>query len=152
MSDETNELAQINASSAPDAFDMAVNQDLISFSLGSDPFDGPEVVQSMEIKSTRQVSKAVPKDSSSAKPADAGAAESRDAAADNADVKEAQTVSAGRSAFVFLGHWRQLFSQSVSTRVGRVLTNALLCVSSAKECATVFVSRRRMFWRGNTEL
>lgn len=94
MSDETNELAQINASSAPDAFDMAVNQDLISFSLGSDPFDGPEVVQSMEIKSTRQVSKAVPKDSSSAKPADAGAAESRDAAADNADVKEAQTVSA----------------------------------------------------------
>lgn len=98
MSDETNELAQINASSAPDAFDMAVNQDLISFSLGSDSFDGPEVVQSMEIKSTRQVSKAVPKDSSSAKPADAGAAESQDAAkgavAENADVKEAQTVSA----------------------------------------------------------
>lgn len=60
---------------------------------------------------------------------------------------------AGRKVgFRILGHWRQLFSQSVSTRVGRVLTNALLCVSSAKECATVFVSRRRMFWRGNTEL
>lgn len=52
----------------------------------------------MEIKSTRQVSKAVPKDSASAKPTDAGAAEPRDAAkgavAENADAKEAQTVSA----------------------------------------------------------
>lgn len=59
--DETNELSRVSPASAVDAFDMAVNQDLISFSLGS-PRNGVEIEQddalSLEIKSTRQVAKA----------------------------------------------------------------------------------------------
>ncbi len=62
--DETNELSRVSAASAVDAFDMAVNQDLISFSLGS-PRNGVEIEQddalSLEIKSTRQVAKATPR-------------------------------------------------------------------------------------------
>ncbi|PKU89440.1 hypothetical protein CQR46_1414 [Bifidobacterium pseudolongum subsp. globosum] len=62
--DETNELSRVSPSSAVDAFDMAVNQDLISFSLGS-PRNGVEIEQddalSLEIKSTRQVAKATPR-------------------------------------------------------------------------------------------
>lgn len=62
--DETNELSTVEPSDAVDAFDMAVNQDLISFSLGS-PRNGVEVPsqapESLEIKSTRQVAKAEPK-------------------------------------------------------------------------------------------
>ncbi|WP_420908179.1 hypothetical protein [Bifidobacterium pseudolongum] len=63
--DETNELSRVSPASAVDAFDMAVNQDLISFSLGS-PRNGVEIEQddalSLEIKSTRQVAKATPRD------------------------------------------------------------------------------------------
>lgn len=62
--DETNELSRVSPASAVDAFDMAVNQDLISFSLGS-PRNGVEIEQddalSLEIKSTRQVAKAMPR-------------------------------------------------------------------------------------------
>ena len=62
--DETNELSRVSSASAVDAFDMAVNQDLISFSLGS-PRNGVEIEQddalSLEIKSTRQVAKATPR-------------------------------------------------------------------------------------------
>lgn len=61
--DATHELKQINPSPVLDAFEMAASQDLISFSLGSprreavQEDNGP---QSLEIKSTRQVSKAEP--------------------------------------------------------------------------------------------
>lgn len=69
--DETNELSEISPASAVDAFDMAVSQDLISFSLGS-PRNGVEhpraAPESREIKSTKQVAKAEPK----APDADAG--------------------------------------------------------------------------------
>lgn len=62
--DETNELSRVSPVSAVDAFDMAVNQDLISFSLGS-PRNGVQIEQddvlSLEIKSTRQVAKATPR-------------------------------------------------------------------------------------------
>ena len=62
--DETNELSRVSPASAVDAFDMAVNQDLISFSLGS-PRNGVEIEQddalSLEIKSTRQVATARPR-------------------------------------------------------------------------------------------
>ena len=34
----------------------------------------------------------------------------------------------------------------------KLMLGATLTFERAKECATVFVSRRRMFWRGNTEL
>lgn len=103
--DSTNELSQINASKAPDAFDMAANQDLISFSLGSDSIDELQAVQSMEIKSTRQVAKAVPQPVSqdqeaasdteadnSSDAADAAHANSAEGAANSE--KETQTVDA----------------------------------------------------------
>lgn len=61
--DATHELERIKPSPALDAFEMAASQDLISFSLGS-PRNGSmpqsEGPQSLEIKSTRQVSKAKP--------------------------------------------------------------------------------------------
>lgn len=61
--DATHELERIKPSPALDAFEMAASQDLISFSLGS-PRNGSiqesEGPQSLEIKSTKQVSKAEP--------------------------------------------------------------------------------------------
>lgn len=61
--DATNELTRISPSHALDAFEMAASQDLISFSLGASR-SGKPVAQaepeSLEIKSTRQVAKAVP--------------------------------------------------------------------------------------------
>ena len=62
--DETNELSEISPASAVDAFDMAINQDLISFSLGAprNGVDHPQQApESREIKSTKQVAKAEPK-------------------------------------------------------------------------------------------
>ncbi|WP_314686471.1 hypothetical protein [uncultured Bifidobacterium sp.] len=67
-SDETNELVTIHPAAPLDAFDMAVSgQDLISFSLGEAPgdarsgsFASDQGPQSLEIRSTRQVSRAVP--------------------------------------------------------------------------------------------
>ena len=67
--DATNELERISPSPALDAFGMAAGQDLISFSLGSARGEGSgkdgkssedEGPQSLEIKSTRQVSVARP--------------------------------------------------------------------------------------------
>lgn len=63
ISDATAELQEVHSSGAMDAFSMATSQDLISFSLGEvrEDFEttvtGPE---SLEIKSTKQVAKAVP--------------------------------------------------------------------------------------------
>ena len=63
ISDATAELQEVHSSGAMDAFSMATSQDLISFSLGQvrEDFEttvtGPE---SLEIKSTKQVAKAVP--------------------------------------------------------------------------------------------
>ena len=63
ISDATAELQEVHSSGAMDAFSMAMSQDLISFSLGQvrEDFEttvtGPE---SLEIKSTKQVAKAVP--------------------------------------------------------------------------------------------
>lgn len=62
-SDATNELERVNPSHALDAFEMASSQDLISFSLGASRAGTPVASaepESMEIKSTRQVAKAVP--------------------------------------------------------------------------------------------
>lgn len=62
-SDETNELAHVKPARTLDAFAVAAQQDLISFSLGS-PRNGEQpqsaAPESLEIKSTRQVAKAVP--------------------------------------------------------------------------------------------
>ncbi|MDF7665504.1 hypothetical protein [Bifidobacterium sp. ESL0745] len=62
VSDATHELKQVHPAQALDVVDLAPNQDLISFSLGA-PRNGVEVKheepKSLEIKSTRQVSKAV---------------------------------------------------------------------------------------------
>ncbi|WEV72174.1 hypothetical protein [Bifidobacterium sp. ESL0790] len=63
--DATHELKQVHPVRALDAVDMVSNQDLISFSLGA-PRSGVEVEtsepRSLEIKSTKQVAKAVPQD------------------------------------------------------------------------------------------
>ncbi|NEG96392.1 hypothetical protein GFD17_06420 [Bifidobacterium sp. SMB2] len=61
--DYTAELEKVTSAHALDAFELASNQDLISFSLGS-PRQGQEVPvaepQSLEIKSTKQVAHAEP--------------------------------------------------------------------------------------------
>ncbi|WP_370737542.1 magnesium transporter [Bifidobacterium lemurum] len=61
--DHTTQLDRIRPSQALDAFEMAVSQDLISFSLGSPRNTAEERTaepQSLEIKSMRQVAKAEP--------------------------------------------------------------------------------------------
>ncbi|PAU68492.1 hypothetical protein B1526_0677 [Bifidobacterium criceti] len=99
--DETNELSEISPSSAVDAFDMAVNQDLISFSLGT-PRNGVEhphnAPESLEIKSTKQVAKAEPKPMGAADDA-RDAAEARDMAAGDVNVAD-DTSSTGATAHV----------------------------------------------------
>ncbi|MBT1163495.1 magnesium transporter [Bifidobacterium felsineum] len=57
--DATSELASVKPARALDVFDMATSQDLISFSLG-EPRNEGNAPESLEIKSTRQVSKAEP--------------------------------------------------------------------------------------------
>ena len=57
--DDTSELASVQPARALDVFDMATSQDLISFSLGADHAED-NAPESLEIKSTRQVSKATP--------------------------------------------------------------------------------------------
>lgn len=57
--DTTSELASVQPARALDVFDMATSQDLISFSLGADHAED-NAPESLEIKSTRQVSKATP--------------------------------------------------------------------------------------------
>ncbi|MCI1219035.1 MAG: hypothetical protein LKF99_00625 [Bifidobacterium sp.] len=77
--DATSQLEQVHATHALDAFDMASQQDLISFSLGSArggndiKANGPE---SLEIKSTRQVVVAVPDQSAADRQAANGGGES----------------------------------------------------------------------------
>ena len=57
--DATSELASVQPARALDVFDMATSQDLISFSLGAAHAED-NAPESLEIKSTRQVSKATP--------------------------------------------------------------------------------------------
>ena len=57
--DATSELASVQPARALDVFDMATSQALISFSLGADHAED-NAPESLEIKSTRQVSKATP--------------------------------------------------------------------------------------------
>lgn len=57
--DATSELASVRPARALDVFDMATSQDLISFTLGGE-HNADNVPESLEIKSTRQVSKAEP--------------------------------------------------------------------------------------------
>ncbi|KAB7789367.1 magnesium transporter [Bifidobacterium cebidarum] len=57
--DATSELSSVKPARALDVFDMATSQDLISFSLG-EPRNEGNAPESLEIKSTRQVSKAEP--------------------------------------------------------------------------------------------
>lgn len=57
--DVTSELASVRPARALDVFDMATSQDLISFTLGGE-HNADNAPESLEIKSTRQVSKAEP--------------------------------------------------------------------------------------------
>lgn len=57
--DATSELASVRPAWALDVFDMATSQDLISFTLGGE-HNADNAPESLEIKSTRQVSKAEP--------------------------------------------------------------------------------------------
>lgn len=57
--DATSELASVRLARALDVFDMATSQDLISFTLGGE-HNADNAPESLEIKSTRQVSKAEP--------------------------------------------------------------------------------------------
>lgn len=57
--DATSELANVRPTRALDVFDMATSQDLISFTLGGE-HNADNAPESLEIKSTRQVSKAEP--------------------------------------------------------------------------------------------
>lgn len=57
--DATPELASVRPARALDVFDMATSQDLISFTLGGE-HNADNAPESLEIKSTRQVSKAEP--------------------------------------------------------------------------------------------
>ena len=95
--DETNELSEISPASAVDAFDMAINQDLISFSLGAprNGVDHPQQApESREIKSTKQVAKAEPKavaDDSAAADASGDAPADAESSAD--DTPNAETAA-----------------------------------------------------------
>lgn len=57
--DATSELVSVRPARALDVFDMATSQDLISFTLGGE-HNADNAPESLEIKSTRQVSKAEP--------------------------------------------------------------------------------------------
>lgn len=95
--DETNELSRVHPASAVDAFDMAVSQDLISFSLGEErngvehPVQEP---QSLEIKSTKQVAKAVPVEESSVQVEDEQVEEQEETVSETAE----QSVEVNNSA------------------------------------------------------
>ncbi|MDF7663420.1 hypothetical protein PT282_01820 [Bifidobacterium sp. ESL0763] len=96
-SDATHELKQVHPVPALDVVDMVSNQDLISFSLGA-PRSGVEVraeePQSLEIKSTKQVAKAVPQD------ADTSETASASAKADDTAGKGRSSKAAGKAAEV----------------------------------------------------
>ena len=92
VDDNTHELASIQPAHALDAFEMAVNQDLISFSLGA-PRNGEDVPtaepQSLPIVSLKQVAQAVPVDSEEV----AAVAQEQTQDADSGVVDEAETAS-----------------------------------------------------------
>jgi hypothetical protein len=96
-SDATSELERVHAAAALDAFDMATQPDLISFSLGA-PRNIEESAQqppeSLEIKSMRQVAKAVPQDAHDDDAVSSAAtAASGDVVSDNAAVASSDAVS-----------------------------------------------------------
>lgn len=85
VGDATTELDRIHSAGALDAFDMATSQDLISFSLGAprEGFDAqPQAPESLEIRSTRQVAKAVPVEQTETQGADAQTAHDGEAPSD----------------------------------------------------------------------
>lgn len=104
--DATSELERIHAAPALDVFDMATQQDLISFSLGAPrniEQEAPSAPESLEIKSMRQVAKAVPQHSAQNEDAAArhdgaaasDAAPANDAAPTNDSVPTGDSTSAG---------------------------------------------------------
>lgn len=91
--DATTELDEIRPAQALDAFEVATSQDLISFTLG-EPRNGfdvrPEAPESLEIRSTRQVAKAVPVEEEPADAQSEPAAQEASAAQDEPVVQGAQ--------------------------------------------------------------
>lgn len=91
--DATTELDEIRPAQALDAFEVATSQDLISFTLG-EPRNGfdvrPEAPESLEIRSTRQVAKAVPVEEEPADAQSEPAAQEAPAAQDEPVVQGAQ--------------------------------------------------------------
>jgi hypothetical protein len=89
VSDATSELSEIHPARVLDAFDMAAQQDLISFSLGTQSGDeaGHQGPESLEIKSMRQVAVARPREmaySATIEPVDALQSSPLDARANDA--------------------------------------------------------------------
>ena len=95
--DATTELDEVRPARALDAFEVAASQDLISFTLG-EPRNGfdvrPEAPESLEIRSTRQVAKAVPVEEEPADAQPQPAAQEEPAAQDTQDdVADSEGVS-----------------------------------------------------------
>ena len=95
--DATTELDEVRPARALDAFEVAASQDLISFTLG-EPRNGfdvrPEAPESLEIRSTRQVAKAVPVEEEPADAQPQPAAQDESAAQDTQDdVADSEGVS-----------------------------------------------------------
>ena len=95
--DATTELDEVRPARALDAFEVAASQDLISFTLG-EPRNGfdvrPEAPESLEIRSTRQVAKAVPVEEEPADAQPQPAAQDEPAAQDTQDdVADSEGVS-----------------------------------------------------------
>ena len=95
--DATTELDEVRPARALDAFEVAASQDLISFTLG-EPRNGfdvrPEAPESLEIRSTRQVAKAVPVEEEPADAQSEPAAQEEPVAQDaQDDVAESEGVS-----------------------------------------------------------
>lgn len=91
--DATTELDEVRPVQALDAFEVATSQDLISFTLG-EPRNGfdvrPEAPESLEIRSARQVAKAVPVEENPADAQSEPAAQEAPAAQDKPVVQGAQ--------------------------------------------------------------
>ena len=95
--DATTELDEVRPARALDAFEVAASQDLISFTLG-EPRNGfdvrPEAPESLEIRSARQVAKAVPVEEEPADAQPQPAAQEEPAAQDaQDDVADSEGVS-----------------------------------------------------------
>ncbi|WP_146192003.1 hypothetical protein [Bifidobacterium catulorum] len=131
--DYTAELAKVSPSHPLDAFELASNQDLISFSLGS-PRQGNEVAasepQSREIKSTKQVAHAEPvkagNGSAAEKPIATSAGKAADGKASDAKTPvekpsvEKPARARQKAAFAKPGDiWQSSLARSVSRRKPR---------------------------------